>query len=44
MGRPIKRQFFDFNIPPTTLQDIGNKYLKKIKKKHWKERKKNNRG
>ena len=43
MGRLIKRQFFDFNIPPTTLGHLRSLVIisfLKTKKKHWKERKK----
>ena len=44
MGRPIKRQFLDFNVPSTTqghLRALVKKLLKKTdRKKHWKERRK----
>ena len=40
MGRPIKRQFFDFNVPSTTQspQDNGKKkYLKTDPAKYLRE-------
>ena len=40
MGRPIKRQFLDFNTPPTTLGHLRTLVKKKEKKKETLERKK----
>ena len=34
MGRPIKRQFLDFNVPSTTQGHLRRLVKKKIKKKN----------
>ena len=46
MGRPIKRQFFDFNVPSTTqghLRTLVKKKKKNLNRPSRKERKKSQR-
>ncbi len=44
MGRPIKRQFLDFNVPSTTQGHLRTLVKKKIKKNYFKKQTKRNTG